>query len=952
MIHSSRLTDLPFHAWKEKENRILHSFGKGRSGWPISRPVEGRLVRFGSVQRATYGLSPPPSRDVPECSDLTTDLEQPPMVHSENRNIEFTPKECGLPKRSAHITCSAGEGNALRKRDEGTKNPLTPVTINFTNPESDWNDSEQNTINNPHCQQSLTNRCTNLEDAIIEGEMTSSREISFEDGVNEIVLSVNSENAYQIRFDTSSQTPNGFANDSGTVNCLGDINDYRQELVKSGCDETKLKDSWITNHTRWIVWKLASYERKFSHFLAGKKLTYQNVVRQLQYRYKQEITEGLRSPLRKILNRDIAASRMMVVMVCRTIHRPTSATEPTQGNSLRTLEVSDGWYSVKANLDMVLSEYVDKGLIKPGTKLLVSNAKLIGEEDGIDPLDSGDGTSSDDCGASLTMYANSTRLAKWNTKLGFVTATNSDCTQGDFLVVKRVSDIISRGGRVPVIRLFVRRVYQLMYLETLDTDQAGSDKTHSFLTQQEEDKRNMEFEKRWSRRAEKLSEALNAEIEKEVDEGAPELMKKKKINLDDDISHLPPDEQMEIERWRQQRADLVRRRLNEEVKSELEVETSLQRESKPFLRVLVHTIDPKEGKAEHAILTVWSPTEDHRNVLKEGKLIQLFNLAVRGEMNGILNLSANEKTTIQSFQVEHLDFDERRPGFQPRRLLSVFEVYKLSRLAGLGGHPECDKKDWKYFDVDVVGIQIYQQKVNESNQGYLTYVTDESGLILRIQSKKALDTSATKEQNSQVRKLPIVCLRDLRIHPYDSNQNCAVAEYGDLSSTFLAHKRIEELEIWTSSSTSTQGTLLSRLSCNTNAMLPFYSQRGERKTVIGYIVHIALSKRENMMSITVDCNGFGSYTCELPHHLLDRMVQIVEEDGCLSRVTLSRSEEAIAPSLGRLAAIFRCRGFLWRFQICSKTAASRSSSSSKKYVIEEASRADKIAFAQAIGNWL
>ena len=417
---------------------------------------------------------------------------------------------------------------------------------------------------------------------------------------------------------------------------------------------------------------------------------------------------------------------------------------------------------------------------------------------------------------------------------------------------------------------------------------------------------------------------------------------------------MTSDEQLEVERWRQQRADQVRRRLNEEVKSELEVETSLQRHSKPFLRVLVHSIDPKIDKAEHAILTVWRPTEDQINALKEGKLIQVFNLAVRGEMNGILNLSGNEKMIIQSFpSSEYLDFDERRPGFLPRRLLSVFEVHKLSRLAEFGGRPECYKSDRKYFDVDVAGIRIYQQKVNEPHQGYVTYVTDESCLVLKILSKKALNTIGTQEQSSQDKQFPIVCLRDLRIHSYDSNQNCAVVEYGDLSSTFLAHTRIQELEIWTSSSTSGQGPILSRLSCNINARLPFYSQYGERKTIIGYIVHIAFSKRENMMSVTVDCNGFGSYICELPHHLLDHMVKIVEDDGCLTRVVLSRSEEAIAPSLGRLAAIFRCRSFLWRFQICTKTCASRSSSSSSppKYIIEEASKADKLAIAKAMDSW-
>merc|ERR1712023_365211 len=97
------------------------------------------------------------------------------------------------------------------------------------------------------------------------------------------------------------------------VSCefLGKLSDIRQAMLNSGCDSNRIQDSWIRNHTRWIVWKLASYERSFSRFLGGKYLSYSKLVRLLVSRFQQEIIDGVRPAIRKILNRDIPASRPM-----------------------------------------------------------------------------------------------------------------------------------------------------------------------------------------------------------------------------------------------------------------------------------------------------------------------------------------------------------------------------------------------------------------------------------------------------------------------------------------------------------------------------------------------------------------------------------------------------------------------------------------------------------------
>lgn len=43
---------------------------------------------------------------------------------------------------------------------------------------------------------------------------------------------------------------------------------------------------WVANHYKWIVWKLASYERCYPAKFSGKLLTISNVLEELKYRYK------------------------------------------------------------------------------------------------------------------------------------------------------------------------------------------------------------------------------------------------------------------------------------------------------------------------------------------------------------------------------------------------------------------------------------------------------------------------------------------------------------------------------------------------------------------------------------------------------------------------------------------------------------------------------------------
>ncbi len=56
-------------------------------------------------------------------------------------------------------------------------------------------------------------------------------------------------------------------------------------LHAAGAEQQYASVAWVTNHFRWVVWKLACYERQFPAHLAGRMLTPSLVLDQLKYRY-------------------------------------------------------------------------------------------------------------------------------------------------------------------------------------------------------------------------------------------------------------------------------------------------------------------------------------------------------------------------------------------------------------------------------------------------------------------------------------------------------------------------------------------------------------------------------------------------------------------------------------------------------------------------------------------
>ncbi|KAL2901878.1 Protein BREAST CANCER SUSCEPTIBILITY 2-like protein B [Bienertia sinuspersici] len=141
---------------------------------------------------------------------------------------------------------------------------------------------------------------------------------------------------------------------------------------------------WVTNHCKWIVWKLASYERCYSSKTMMKFLTVTNVLEELKYRYEREVNHGQRSAIKKVLEGDASPSSMLVLCVSKIENSSTSM--PEKG-SVSIIELTDGWYSVSAQLDLLLSKQLAAGKLFVGQKLRICGAGLSGWNGPVSPLE-------------------------------------------------------------------------------------------------------------------------------------------------------------------------------------------------------------------------------------------------------------------------------------------------------------------------------------------------------------------------------------------------------------------------------------------------------------------------------------------------------------------------------------------------------------------------------------
>ena len=439
--------------------------------------------------------------------------------------------------------------------------------------------------------------------------------------VRSSVISISCQNAESYRFEGSDFLSDDiFATNAGVTltegavlflgedKCAGLPEVTKAFLSSPGVDPKLISEEWIANHYKWVVWKLASYERSYPQAFSGRVLTPDVVLSQLKYRYDREIDHCEGSAIKKILERDDSASRSMVLCVASLNVKAFDKskqfvnTEDQRKNvqPQKVILMTDNWYEIRVQLDEYLENLVREKKIYVGQKLYTQGAELCGSNQPVSPLEA-------PTNLYLRIHGNSTRPAKKFSRLGF------HCKNNVFLVpVKSISTV---GGLVSCINVLVLRQYPLQFMEKLPDGKC------IFRNPRCEERVAKKFEDDIQRKREKII----AQVQQEIDEEDTKTTSGRKSNSvstdqilrlsdgkqifdaisnDDDpfgVEKCLSDEQKRIlhnykENLQNNRADIVRRRY-EKAWSKLSEEETLKRDVVPILKVkLVDCFPPKSNQ--------------------------------------------------------------------------------------------------------------------------------------------------------------------------------------------------------------------------------------------------------------------------------------------------------------------------------------------------------------------
>ncbi|KAF9163197.1 Breast cancer 2, early onset [Actinomortierella ambigua] len=418
-----------------------------------------------------------------------------------------------------------------------------------------------------------------------------------------------------------------FSGGWGTTEALNEM----KQRGGIGIHEQYLSQPWITNHYALIVWKLACYVRswpvEFEDWFCPDK-----VVEQLLYRYEREINLAERPALRKIVEGDESSQRHMVLCIadCQwedwspPQHQPggagTSASSAAVvSQKVARVKVTDGWYILPAAVDSVLHKALEHGKLRIGSKIGICRAKIDGIEGGVGIFEASDNV-------VLRLNANNTRLASWDTRLGF---------QRSPLWWAKLGNISQQGGMVPGIDVVVLRKYPLQFLESMP------DGTWAKRTRHEEDQ---------------AAERHREDLQRQLQDYAQQLEK-------------------EMQHSKRQDPDATEEKLAQKAQ-----ELRTERQVKPMfvLRVATYTTENGEPDKCQALLTFWN---DSHEAYEEGHRHRFTSvIAKRGGGNSgshssadnVVYLTADRSTTSRAMPVDQEAVN--RSGYAPRTITLIENI--------------------------------------------------------------------------------------------------------------------------------------------------------------------------------------------------------------------------------------------------------------------------------------
>ncbi|KAG8452810.1 hypothetical protein GDO86_004557 [Hymenochirus boettgeri] len=490
----------------------------------------------------------------------------------------------------------------------------------------------------------------------------------------------------------------------------------KEEIYKAFCDtpgvDPKLiSPEWGYNHYRWIVWKLSAMEVMFPMIFANRCLTPEQMLLQLKYRYDVEIDKSQRSAIRKIMERDDSPAKTLVLCISKIVSQsaalPNSSSDKNEpGNckqSSAVIELTDGWYGIKALLDPALTALLHRGRLFIGQKIVVNGAELIGSDDACTPLEAPESI-------MLKIVANSTRPACWYTKLGYFRDPRPFCL--------RLSSLLSEGGLVGCVDVVIQRIYPILWMEKMSNglyvfrnDRVEEREAEKHLANQQKNlevlfsKIQSELEQQEVSNQKKglCRHSLNAQQIQALQDGA-EIYEA--IQTEPDPGYLESclnDEQLRaLHHHRQLLNDKKQALIQAEFRKAVEsseqgTNSCINRDVTPVWKIRIADYQNQETDAAY-ILNIWRPLPEVHSLLREGGRFKMYHLAasaLKGKsQTGNLQLTATKKTRFQQLQpsqnvLEHI--------YSPREVTAFSRFQDPLFMA-------------PYSEIDLVGLVISTSK--------------------------------------------------------------------------------------------------------------------------------------------------------------------------------------------------------------------------------------------------
>ncbi|KAM9359601.1 breast cancer type 2 susceptibility protein [Symphorus nematophorus] len=551
---------------------------------------------------------------------------------------------------------------------------------------------------------------------------------------------------------------------------------YKALCDTPGVDPKLISEEWLFNHYRWIVWKQASMERSFPETMGSLRLTPEQVLLQLKYRYDVEVDHSRRPALRKIMEKDDTAAKTLVLCVCGVVsrgHSPkrhsdtkTPGAEAKVENPSAVVWLTDGWYAIKAQLDEPLTAMLHKGRLAVGGKLIVHGAQLVGSQDACSPLEAPESL-------MLKICANSSRPARWDTKLGFHRDPRP------FLLP--VSCLYSNGGPVGCVDIIILRSYPIQWMER------KPDGGVVFRSVRAEEKEARRYNSQKQKAMEILFAKIQAEFEKE-EKGNKKPQRRRRTISHQDIASLQDGEELyeavgddpaylqaHLSEQQLETLHTYRRCQMEKKQAELQdryrraLEAAEEREGScpkrdvtPVWRLCISDSMDQPGTVYQ--LSLWRPPSDLQSLLKEGCRYKVYNLTTsEGKKlggNTSVQLTGTKKTQFQDLQASQEWLSTR---FQPRVSADFVD------LQNADFQPLCGEVDLTGYVISIVDGQGFSPAFYLAD-GNLNFVKvrcfsslAQSGLEDVVKQRVSLALSNLQLRGQSTSPTPVVYAGDLTV---------------------------------------------------------------------------------------------------------------------------------------------------------------------------------------------